>query len=266
VDERDDGLSDQAMTILGLIAEGRSYDQILRRHPALTYFDIFAAARAALDLLQTTSTTPQRLDAPAPAEPDRPPYKRPESPESPDGLDLNASANADGELETADWTARACAEPDGRPTEPDAGPAEPAPVKRLPAHIERARATHSRAWARWTRDEDAKLTALFRQGASRAAIGEALGRQPGAIERRLLKLGLIAEADGEGAVAVTAAPDLSFPPLPVHAPPVSGPPDSAARPAPTAPPRRRTQATQHTAIVPGWEAFRDRLSPDQDEA
>jgi hypothetical protein len=43
-------LSETARTVLGLIAEGRSYDQILQQHADLTYLDIFAAAREALDL------------------------------------------------------------------------------------------------------------------------------------------------------------------------------------------------------------------------
>jgi hypothetical protein len=228
VDERDDGLSDQAVTILGLIAEGRSYDQILQRHPTLTYFDIFAAAREALGLRQATSTTPQRLDTPARLEPDEP-------------------------------TVRAFPEPDDHP--PERVPAEPAPATARPSFIDRARATHSRAWARWTRDEDARLTALFRQGASREVIGEALGRQRGAIERRLLKLGLIAGADGEDAIDATPARTL-----PVLESSLLEPPASDVRPSPPAPRRRRSQSAPPTSIVPGWEAFRDRLSPDQDEA
>lgn len=235
MDERDDGLSEQAMTILGLIAEGRSYDQILQRHPALTYFDIFAAAREALDLLRATSTTPLRLDAPTLAEPDAP-------------------------------TLSVLPEPHAQSAAPDIQPADPAPVKRLPAHIERARATHSRAWARWTRDEDAKLTALFRQGTSRKEIGEALGRQRGAIERRLLKLGLISDADGEDGIAATTASDLPVLKLPVLEPPALELPAADSRSLPPAPRRRRSQSAPPTTIVPGWEAFRDRLSPDQDEA
>ncbi len=44
-------LPETARRVLGLIAEGRSYDQILQQHPELTYFDIFAAAREALELV-----------------------------------------------------------------------------------------------------------------------------------------------------------------------------------------------------------------------
>jgi hypothetical protein len=61
-------LSETARTILGLIAEGRSYDQILRQHLGLTYFDIFAAAREALALPLAT--------APAEAVDEKPARKR----------------------------------------------------------------------------------------------------------------------------------------------------------------------------------------------
>jgi hypothetical protein len=42
-------LSRTAATVLTMIAEGHSYEQILAAHPALTYLDIFRAAREALD-------------------------------------------------------------------------------------------------------------------------------------------------------------------------------------------------------------------------
>ena len=51
-------LSESARRILGLIAEGRSYDQILQQHPELTYFDIFAAAREALDAVPAEPSKP----------------------------------------------------------------------------------------------------------------------------------------------------------------------------------------------------------------
>jgi hypothetical protein len=211
-DERDDGLSDQATTILELIAEGRSYDQILQRHPDLTYLDIFAAARAALKLRRTAG--PRAVPDPMP-------------------LDSRAEpATSEAEISPA--------------TLPDA---QPAPAKRLPAHIERARQTHRRAWTRWTGAEDAHLADLFRQGATRAEMEAGLGRQPGAIRSRLLKLGLISEDDDgqEGAVPAPTA-------LPTPSPPQMVP-------------TRRSRPTIEppTSIVPGWEAFRDRLSPDQDE-
>lgn len=43
-------LSAKAIIVLEQIAEGRTYDQILARHPDLTYLDIFAAARETLTL------------------------------------------------------------------------------------------------------------------------------------------------------------------------------------------------------------------------
>jgi len=53
-------LSEQSAAILELIAAGHSYEQILARLPDLTYPDIFASAREALDLL--TSQGPKPLD------------------------------------------------------------------------------------------------------------------------------------------------------------------------------------------------------------
>jgi hypothetical protein len=40
--------SSKSRTVLALIAEGRTYEQILSLHPELTYYDIFAAAKEAL--------------------------------------------------------------------------------------------------------------------------------------------------------------------------------------------------------------------------
>ena len=47
--ERESRLSRTSRTVLALIAEGRTYEQILALHPELTYRDIFAAAREALE-------------------------------------------------------------------------------------------------------------------------------------------------------------------------------------------------------------------------
>lgn len=47
-------LSANAAQVLHLMAEGRSYEQILALCPDLTYLDIFSAAREALDLAQST--------------------------------------------------------------------------------------------------------------------------------------------------------------------------------------------------------------------
>jgi hypothetical protein len=43
--------SPKSRVVLSLIAEGRTYEQILSLHPELTYYDIFAAAREALAYL-----------------------------------------------------------------------------------------------------------------------------------------------------------------------------------------------------------------------
>jgi hypothetical protein len=194
-------LSESARGILGLIAEGRGYDQILQQHPELTYFDIFAAAREALELAQAASSAP-----------------------TPEGVaPLGARADFDD------------------------GPVSTQP-KRLPAYIERARATYRRAWARWTHEEDAQLTALFQQGDSRSDMVQALGRQPGAIRNRLLKLGLISETDdGDG-----PARDL-------------GPGEAAQLPDPSLGPADRGGRPERepaSPLVAGWESFRQRLSED----
>lgn len=58
-----DTLSPQAVAILTLIAEGHSYSQILAHYPALTYVDIFSAAREALDVAGAhTSDYRRRID------------------------------------------------------------------------------------------------------------------------------------------------------------------------------------------------------------
>ena len=190
-------LSETASRILGLIAEGRSYDQILQQHPDLTYFDIFAAAREALDVAKAATKGPTHTeDAPlaSPEEPAEPAHKRP---------------------------------------------------KRLPTYIGRARGTHRRAWARWTREEDSQLTSLFQRGCSRAEMVQALGRQPGAIRSRLIKLGLFSDAEGEDA----PTDDLS--------------PGEDARVTHLSPDltERRNRPDPESALpdVPGWELFRDRL-------
>ena len=45
-------LSSESATVLKLIAEGRTYEQILALHPDLTYLDIFDAAREALEITE----------------------------------------------------------------------------------------------------------------------------------------------------------------------------------------------------------------------
>jgi hypothetical protein len=161
MDQPDTLLSEQARTILQLIAAGRSYDQILLHHPELTYGDIFAAAAEALASLPAPtrnvpatepSQSARHLATPDTAPPGEPPTARAENP-----------------------------------------PSEAVPLKPLSPFIERARQTRHRAWADWTSDDDAQLVRLFRRGAHLAEIGQALGRHNGAIRNRLVKLGLAAE-------------------------------------------------------------------------
>jgi hypothetical protein len=54
-------LSEKSATILGLIAEGHSYSQIVDGHPETTYLDIFAAAEEALRLSESPSDYEERM-------------------------------------------------------------------------------------------------------------------------------------------------------------------------------------------------------------
>lgn len=57
--------------------------------------------------------------------------------------------------------------------------------------VARARKTHKKAFARWAEGEEMRLVALHEQGLSASEIGDKLGRKPGGIQARLIKLGLI---------------------------------------------------------------------------
>ena len=203
-------LTDRSATILRLVAGGRSYDQILGRHPDLTYLDIFGAAREALTLL---GRQPSIHPAPA-AEIAR----------------RDAATAIPGELDPAHLNRIPLDEPD----------APPSPGK-LPSYIERAREKHPRAWARWTRDEDAQLRLLFDEGRRIAEMAQELGRHDGAIRSRLLKLELLTE--DHASTPADTEPDRPVRPSRVEAP-VAG------------------STTQTLNPVPGWDAIRSRLSGD----
>jgi hypothetical protein len=199
-------LSEQATMILQLIAAGRSYDQILQQHPELTYFDIFAAAREALDLDETAPIRP-----PAPEQTASLPIPLPLAP-----LPVEAPLPPPATLDLSE------------------------PKPRLASFVERARATHGRAFTRWSRDEDERLARLFHEGAARVDISRQLDRHPGAVERRLEKLGLIPPTEQQSRkrprrdAPVFAATDLT---------PEPGP-------------------NETVTTMPGWEAFRARLTDD----
>jgi DNA-binding NarL/FixJ family response regulator len=57
--------------------------------------------------------------------------------------------------------------------------------------VEEIHQQHPRAYEKWTDDEDARLTELFRSGNTAKQIAETLQRQPSAIRSRLAKLNLI---------------------------------------------------------------------------
>lgn len=54
-------LSVKTRAVLGLIAEGHGYAQIVDAHPGLTYLDIFAAAEEALRLDEAPSDYERRM-------------------------------------------------------------------------------------------------------------------------------------------------------------------------------------------------------------
>ena len=55
-------LDPTAIAVLGMIGQGYTYEQILASSPGLTYLDIFAAARSALEITEKrTSTYAERL-------------------------------------------------------------------------------------------------------------------------------------------------------------------------------------------------------------
>lgn len=56
-------LSPKTVVVLRLIADGQGYGQIVDGHPSITYLDIFAAAREALELNEAPSDYQQRLVA-----------------------------------------------------------------------------------------------------------------------------------------------------------------------------------------------------------
>ncbi|HYC83054.1 MAG TPA: PIF1 family DEAD/DEAH box helicase [Candidatus Paceibacterota bacterium] len=57
--------------------------------------------------------------------------------------------------------------------------------------LDKIRQKHAKAYARWTDEEEAELIGMFEAGQTPAAIAKALGRKPGAIMMRLVKLGLV---------------------------------------------------------------------------
>ncbi len=57
-------LGDNAITALKAIADGYTYEQILIKHPGLTYLDIFSTARDALDIIGASSDKTSMKDTP----------------------------------------------------------------------------------------------------------------------------------------------------------------------------------------------------------
>ena len=57
--------------------------------------------------------------------------------------------------------------------------------------LEKLRAKHPNAYRPWSREDDDKLTAMFREGAGVSALVKEFGRQKGSINARLIRLGLV---------------------------------------------------------------------------
>ena len=65
------------------------------------------------------------------------------------------------------------------------------PAAKKSFSVDAIREKHQNAYRPWSTEEDAEVTARFEKGEKTKVMAEALGRQPGAIRARLLKLGLI---------------------------------------------------------------------------
>jgi DNA-binding CsgD family transcriptional regulator len=115
-------LSVKSEKILRMIAEGHSYEQIMKAEPGVTYLDIFGAAKEALEFAG------QSVEA---------------------GEDM-------GEAEKKS--------------------------------IAKVREKHPRAYMPWTREEEKRLVALYRDGLMPKEISERLERQPSAIRSRIERL------------------------------------------------------------------------------
>ena len=57
--------------------------------------------------------------------------------------------------------------------------------------VEQLRLQHPSAYARWTEEEDLSLKEAYEQGRTLSELAAQFGRQPGAIQSRLRKLGLV---------------------------------------------------------------------------
>ncbi len=58
-------------------------------------------------------------------------------------------------------------------------------------NFDEIRKHHPRAYEKWTKDEEEKLSELYNDGKNTKEISKYLERQPGAIKSRLQKLGLV---------------------------------------------------------------------------
>lgn len=75
--------------------------------------------------------------------------------------------------------------------EPEAVKKERAASKKEGNRLEKLRAKHKNAYRPWSKEDDAKLTEMFRDNASVSTLVKEFGRQKGAISSRLMRLGLV---------------------------------------------------------------------------
>jgi hypothetical protein len=66
-------------------------------------------------------------------------------------------------------------------------------TRSMTRRIQAARKNHPNAFRLWTSEEEETLTELYRNGATKDQLVEALGRQEGGIATRLRSLGLLKE-------------------------------------------------------------------------
>ena len=70
------------------------------------------------------------------------------------------------------------------------GAAHDAPSSRYEERMTEIKAAHPKAYQPWTSDDDTRLAASFRAGATVQSLAEQFQRQPSAIRSRLAKLNL----------------------------------------------------------------------------
>ncbi|HVJ83606.1 MAG TPA: hypothetical protein VNC50_21245 [Planctomycetia bacterium] len=164
-------LSAKSANILQMIASGKSYCQIVEGSGAITYLDIFEAAREALTIDKNAEHIESGLRA----------QKR-----ELDKALLAAACN--DETPKRSLTA---VPPWLRRIRFKESPSRSAKPPKATAAVVKARLTHPRAYERWTPEEDAAVRRMHLAHVSRLEIACRLQRQPQAVFARMVQLRLL---------------------------------------------------------------------------